>query len=147
MATKLLARAGFDEAPTIATVRDRSRIARRWLASSSCSPSTASIESAIDRTISLLSQMPAADVSEEEEKGKEQESGEDWKRRSPYFESIKFASIAVRTGGSTKGRMPGGIGISEAGSAGSGGSNKAVGITALVLSGIAVLVVSVVIYR
>ena len=78
---------------------------------------------------------------------KEQESGEDWKRRSPYFESIKFASIAVRTGGSTKGRMPGGIGISEAGSAGSGGSNKAVGITALVLSGIAVLVVSLVIYR
>jgi hypothetical protein len=78
---------------------------------------------------------------------KEQESGEDWKRRSPYFESIKFASIAVRTGGSTKGRMPGAIGLSKTGSAGSGGANKAVGITALILSGIAVLVMSVVVYR
>ena len=78
---------------------------------------------------------------------KEQESGEDWKRRSPYFESIKFASIAVRTGGSTKGRMPGGVGVLEAGSASSGGANKAVGITALVLSGIAVLVMSAVVYR
>ena len=78
---------------------------------------------------------------------KEQESGEDWKRRTPYFESIAFASIAVRTGGSTKGHMPGGVGVSTVDNTGNGGTNKAVGITALALSGVAVLVMSVAMYR
>lgn len=78
---------------------------------------------------------------------KEQEGGEDWKRQTPYFESVEFASIAVRTGGSTKGHMPGGVGVSTVDSTGSGGTNKAVGITALALSGVAVLAMSVAVYR
>ena len=80
---------------------------------------------------------------------KEQESGEDWKRRTPYFESIEFASIAVRTGGSTKGHMPGGgVGVSTIDNTGNGGTNKVVGITALALSGLAVLVMlSIIVYR
>lgn len=78
---------------------------------------------------------------------KEQESGGDWKRRTPYFESIEFASIAVRTGGSTKGHMPGGVGVSTVDNTGNDGTNKAVGITALALSAVAVLVMSLIVYR
>ena len=74
---------------------------------------------------------------------KEQEGGEDWKRRTPYFESVQFASIAVRTGGSAKGHMPGGVGVE----ASSGDTSKAVGITALLLSGIAILSMSLIVYR
>jgi hypothetical protein len=78
---------------------------------------------------------------------KEQESGEDWKRRTPYFESVQFASIAVRTGGSAKGHMPGGVGVEASSTGGSGDTSKAVGIAALLLSGIAILSMSLIVYR